>query len=158
MDVNLQKKEMLKIGERLPDFEAKNQNGGLVRSIDFIGKKLVVFFYPKASTPGCTAEACNLRDNHEVFIKQGFQLLGVSADSEKRQLNFATKNELPFDLIADENHDIINKFGVWQLKKFMGREFMGIVRTTFIFDEKGICTEVIEKVKTKDHTAQILRN
>lgn len=158
MDVNLQKKEMLKIGERLPDFEAKNQNGGLVRSIDFIGKKLVVFFYPKASTPGCTAEACNLRDNHEMFIKQGFQLLGVSADSEKRQLNFATKNELPFDLIADENHDIINKFGVWQLKKFMGREFMGIVRTTFIFDEKGICTEVIEKVKTKDHTAQILRN
>ncbi|WP_300669728.1 thioredoxin-dependent thiol peroxidase [Soonwooa sp.] len=149
---------MLKVGDALPEFEATNQNGKTIKSSHYKGKKLVVFFYPKASTPGCTAEACNLRDNYSVLKKQGYQLLGVSADSEKRQLNFATKNELPFDLLADENHDIIEKFGVWQLKKFMGREFMGIVRTTFVFDENSICTEVIEKVKTKDHAAQILES
>lgn len=147
---------MLQIGEALPEFEAKNQNGKVIKSSNFKGKKLVVFFYPKASTPGCTMEACNLRDNYSVLKKQGYQLLGVSADSEKRQLNFATKNELPFDLLADEDHDVINKFGVWQLKKFMGREFMGIVRTTFVFDENSICIDIIEKVKTKDHAAQIL--
>ncbi len=147
---------MLKTGDQLPQFEGINQDGKTISSQDFIGKKLIVYFYPKASTPGCTAEACNLRDNYDLLKKNGFQLLGVSADSEKRQKNFSLKNELPFDLIADENHDIINKFGVWQLKKFMGREFMGIVRTTFIFDEKGFCTEVISKVKTKEHAAQIM--
>lgn len=147
---------MLKIGDKLPDFEAINQDGKTIKSSNLIGKKLVVFFYPKASTPGCTAEACNLRDNYSILKKKGYQLLGVSADSEKRQKNFSTKNELPFDLIADENRDIIEKFGVWQLKKFMGREFMGIVRTTFLFDEKGICTQIIDKVKTKDHASQIL--
>ena len=149
---------MLKIGDKVPDFKGFDQNDNEVSYQDFAEKKLIVFFYPKASTPGCTAEACNLRDNYSVLKKQGYQLLGVSADSEKRQLNFATKNELPFDLLADENHDIIEKFGVWQLKKFMGREFMGIVRTTFVFDENSICTEVIEKVKTKDHAAQILES
>ena len=147
---------MLKVGDSLPEFVGTNQEGKEINSEQFKGKKLVVFFYPKASTPGCTAEACNLRDNYSVLKKKGYQLLGVSADSVKRQKNFSDNNELPFDVIADENHDIIDKFGVWQLKKFMGREFMGIVRTTFVFDENGICNQVIDKVKTKDHAAQIL--
>jgi len=147
---------MLKIGDKLPEFEGINQNGETVDSKKFNGKKLVIFFYPKANTPGCTAEACNLRDHYSELQQQGFQLLGVSADPVKSQKNFSTKFELPFDIIADENRDIIEKFGVWQMKKFMGREFMGIVRTTFVFDEKGMCTQVIDKVKTKDHAAQIL--
>ena len=147
---------MLNVGDSLPEFIGTNQNGEPIDSQKLKGKKLVVFFYPKASTPGCTAEACNLRDNYSVLKQKGYQLLGVSADSVKRQKNFAVKNELPFDVIADENRDIIDKFGVWQLKKFMGREFIGIVRTTFVFDENGICTQVIDKVKTKDHAAQIL--
>ncbi|UOE38329.1 thioredoxin-dependent thiol peroxidase [Chryseobacterium oryzae] len=147
---------MLKVSDQLPQFEGVNQNGEMVKSENLLGKKLVVFFYPKASTPGCTAEACNLRDNYSLLKDKGYQLLGVSADSVKRQKAFSDKYEFPFDVIADENHDIIEKFGVWQLKKFMGREFMGIVRTTFIFDEQGICSQVIDKVKTKDHASQIL--
>lgn len=147
---------MLQVGDKLPHFVGVNQDGKKIDSKDYLGKKLVVFFYPKASTPGCTAEACNLRDNYTLLKDAGFQLLGVSADEEKRQKNFATKNDLPFDLLADTNKEVIEAFGVWQLKKFMGREFMGIVRTTFVFDEKGICTQVIEKVKTKDHAVQLL--
>lgn len=147
---------MLKVGDKLPQFEGTNQDGETVHSENLIGKKLVVFFYPKANTPGCTAEACNLRDNYAELKKQGFELLGVSADPVKNQKKFSEKFEFPFDIIADETRDIIDKFGVWQLKKFMGKEFMGIVRTTFVFDENGICTEVIDKVKTKDHAAQIL--
>lgn len=147
---------MLKTGDQLPQFEGINQNGKTISSENFKGRKLIVFFYPKASTPGCTAEACNLRDNYSVLKKKGFQLLGISADSEKRQKNFSDKYELPFDIIADENRDIIEKFGVWQLKKFMGREFMGIIRTTFIFDENGTCTRIIEKVNTKEAASQIL--
>ncbi|WP_294299169.1 thioredoxin-dependent thiol peroxidase [uncultured Chryseobacterium sp.] len=147
---------MLKIGDKLPEFEGINQNGETIDSKKFNGKKLVVFFYPKANTPGCTAEACNLRDHYSELKDQGFQLLGVSADPVKSQKNFSEKYELPFDMIADEQRDIIEKFGVWQLKKFMGKEFMGIVRTTFVFDENGVCTQVIDKVKTKDHAAQIL--
>ncbi|MDN4012189.1 thioredoxin-dependent thiol peroxidase [Chryseobacterium gambrini] len=148
---------MLKVGDKLPQFEGTNQDGETVHSENLIGKKLVVFFYPKANTPGCTAEACNLRDNYSELKKQGFELLGVSADPVKNQKKFSEKFEFPFDIIADETRDIIEKFGVWQLKKFMGKEFMGIVRTTFVFDENGICTEVIDKVKTKDHAAQILK-
>jgi thioredoxin-dependent peroxiredoxin len=148
---------MLKVGDKLPQFEGSNQDGETVHSENLIGKKLVVFFYPKANTPGCTAEACNLRDNYSELKKQGFELLGVSADPVKNQKKFSEKFEFPFDIIADETRDIIEKFGVWQLKKFMGKEFMGIVRTTFVFDENGICTEVIDKVKTKDHAAQILK-
>lgn len=147
---------MLKVGDKLPQFEGTNQDGETVHSENLIGKKLVVFFYPKANTPGCTAEACNLRDNYSELKKQGFELLGVSADPVKNQKKFSEKFEFPFDIIADETRYIIEKFGVWQLKKFMGKEFMGIVRTTFVFDENGICTEVIDKVKTKDHAAQIL--
>lgn len=147
---------MLKVGDRLPEFESVNQDGETVRSGDFSGKKLVVFFYPKANTPGCTAEACDLNDNISVLKKEGYQLLGVSADSVKAQKKFHEKFGFQYPLLADEDKDVIEKFGVWQLKKFMGREFMGILRTTFIFDENGICTRVIDKVKTKEAAAQIL--
>ena len=148
---------MLQVGEKLPEFQSINQDGEVVKSSDFLGQKLVVFFYPKASTPGCTAEACNLNENYEYLKKQGYKVLGVSADPVKRQKNFHTKYEFQYDLLADEERDVIGKFGVWQLKKFMGREFMGIVRTTFLFDENSVCTEVIEKVKTKEHASQILK-
>lgn len=148
---------MLQVGEKLPEFQSFNQDGEVVKSSDFLGQKLVVFFYPKASTPGCTAEACNLNENYEYLKKQGYNVLGVSADPVKRQKNFHTKYEFQYDLLADEERDVIEKFGVWQLKKFMGREFMGIVRTTFLFDENSVCTEVIEKVKTKEHASQILK-
>lgn len=147
---------MLKVGDRLPEFESVNQDGETVRSGDFSGKKLVVFFYPKANTPGCTAEACDLNDNISVLKNEGYQLLGVSADSVKAQKKFHEKFGFQYPLLADEDKDVIEKFGVWQLKKFMGREFMGIVRTTFIFGENGICTRVIDKVKTKEAAAQIL--
>lgn len=146
----------LKVGDRAPEFETKD-NQGIVRKLsDYAGKKLVVFFYPKASTPGCTAEACNLRDNYHTFQAQGYEILGVSADSEKRQQNFVNKYELPFPLLADEDHAVINGFGVWGPKKFMGREYDGIHRTTFVVDGNGVIEEVISKVKTKDHAAQIL--
>ncbi len=149
---------MLKIGDKVPDFKGIDQDGNDISYQDYTGKKLVVFFYPKASTPGCTAEACDLRDNENALKAQGYHLVGVSADSVKRQKNFAEKNNLPFPLIADENHDVLNAFGVWGPKKFMGREFDGIHRTTFIIDENGIITDVIEKVKTKEHAKQILEN
>ena len=146
----------LKAGDKAPNFSGLDQNGATHTLADYKGKKLVVFFYPKASTPGCTAEACDLRDNENALKAQGYHLIGVSADSVKRQKNFAEKNSLPFPLIADENHDVLNAFGVWGPKKFMGREFDGIHRTTFIIDENGIITDVIEKVKTKEHAKQIL--
>lgn len=146
----------LKVGDNAPNFEAKDNQGNTIKLNDYAGKKLVVFFYPKASTPGCTVEACNLRDNYHTFLAKGYDILGVSADSAKRQQNFINKYELPFPLLADEDKAVINAFGVWGPKKFMGREFDGIHRTTFVIDEKGIIEDVILKVKTKDHTAQIL--
>ena len=146
----------LKIGDKVPDFTVNNQNGEAVSLSDFTGKKLIVFFYPKASTPGCTAEACNLRDNYKVLQNQGFELLGVSADSEKRQTNFKNKYEFPFPLLADGDKVVINAFGVWGEKKFMGKTYDGIHRKTFIVDENGVVERVIDKVKTKDHAAQIL--
>lgn len=145
-----------KPGDKAPNFEAKDQAGNTHTLANYAGKKLVVFFYPKASTPGCTAEACNLRDNYHTFQVQGYEILGVSADSAKRQQNFINKYELPFPLLADEDHAVINAFGVWGPKKFMGREYDGIHRTTFVIDENGVLSDVILKVKTKDHTAQIL--
>lgn len=148
---------MLQVGDSLPEFETQNQDGKIVKSSDFSGKKLVVFFYPKANTPGCTAEACNLNENYSLLQKQGFEVLGVSADPVKNQKKFQEKFGFEYDLLSDESKEICEKFGVWQLKKFMGKEFMGIVRTTFLFDEKGICTEVISKVETKNHAAQILK-
>ena len=149
---------MLKVGVHLPEFKIVNQDGEPVRSSDYSGKKLVVFFYPKANTPGCTAEACDLNDNISILKKEGYQLLGVSADPVKNQKKFHEKFGFRYPLLADENREVIEKFGVWQLKKFMGREFMGIVRTTFIFDENAICTRVIDKVKTKEAAKQILEN
>ncbi|MDO6471881.1 thioredoxin-dependent thiol peroxidase [Maribacter sp. 1_MG-2023] len=146
----------LKVGDKVPSFSAKDQDGNTIKLEDYSGKKLVVFFYPKASTPGCTAEACNLRDNYKELQSEGYELIGVSADSEKRQAKFKEKYEFPFPLLADEDHTVINAFGVWGLKKFMGREYDGIHRKTFVVDGDGIVAKVIDKVKTKDHAAQLL--
>ena len=147
----------LKKGDKAPAFSALDQNGTKHTLGDYVGKKLVVFFYPKASTPGCTAEACDLRDNFERFKANNYALLGVSADNAKAQQKFIEKYDLPFPLLADEDKSVIQAFGVWGPKKFMGKEYDGIHRTTFIIDEKGIIEEVIEKVKTKEHAAQILK-
>ncbi|MCA0153188.1 thioredoxin-dependent thiol peroxidase [Winogradskyella vincentii] len=146
----------LKIGDKAPSFTAKDEQGNTISLADYQGKKLVVFFYPKASTPGCTAEACNLNDNYDRFKAQGYEILGVSADSAKRQSNFKTKYGFQYPLLADEDKAVINAFGVWGPKKFMGKEYDGIHRTTFVIDENGIIEDVITKVKTKEHTAQIL--
>ena len=146
----------LQVGDKAPNFKVNDQDGNTISSKDYDGKKWVVFFYPKASTPGCTTEACNLRDNYKELQKEGFELLGVSADSEKRQKNFKEKYNFPFPLLADENKEVINAFGVWGPKKFMGREFDGIHRKTFIMDKTGTIVRVIDKVNTKDHAAQIL--
>jgi len=148
----------LKIGDKAPEFAAKDNEGNIIKLIDYKGKKVVLFFYPKASTPGCTVEACNLRDNYARFINNGYDLLGVSADSAKRQQNFIDKYDLPFPLLADVEKTVINAYKVWGPKKFMGREYDGIHRTTFIIDEKGIIEEVITKVKTKEHSAQLLKD
>lgn len=148
--------KMLTEGAKVPDFSAKDQDGNTIKLSDYKGKKLVVFFYPRANTPGCTAEACNLRDHYQELKDAGYELLGVSADSQKKQANFKNKYDFPFPLLADEEHTVINAFGVWGPKKFMGREFDGIHRTTFIIDEEGTVERVIQKVKTKDHAAQIL--
>lgn len=147
----------LQKGDKAPNFSGVDQDGKAHKLADYAGKKLVVFFYPKASTPGCTAEACDLRDNFERFKVNNYELLGVSADSQKAQLKFKDKYEFPFPLLADEDKSVINAFGVWGPKKFMGKEYDGIHRTTFVIDENGIIEEVIEKVKTKEHAAQILK-
>lgn len=147
---------MLKVGDKLPEFEGTNQDEEVITSSQLIGKKLVIFFYPQANTPTCTVEACNLSDNYSKLEKAGFQLLGISGDSVKKQKNFHSKFAFPYHLIADENRDIIEKFGVWKEKKTFGKTYMGIVRTTFIFDENGICERVIEKVTSKTAAEQIL--
>ncbi len=146
----------LSAGDKVPDFKATDQDGNVVSLSDYAGKKLIVFFYPRANTPGCTAEACNLRDHYTALQEAGYSLLGVSADSEQKQANFRNKYNFPFPLLADEDRTVIETFGVWGPKKFMGREFDGIHRKTFIIDGNGIVERVIDKVKTKDHAAQIL--
>jgi peroxiredoxin Q/BCP len=148
----------LKAGDTVPNFTVNDQDGNSISLSDYKGKKLIVFFYPKANTPGCTAEACNLRDNFAELQSQGYELLGVSADSEKKQSNFKNKFEFPFPLLADEDKEVINAFGVWGPKKFMGREYDGIHRKTFLLNESGVVERVIDKVKTKDHAAQILES
>ncbi|WP_313806387.1 thioredoxin-dependent thiol peroxidase [Flavobacterium sp.] len=148
--------KMLQKGDKAPNFTAVDQDGIAHKLSDYKGKKLIVFFYPAANTPSCTIEVCNLRDNYSELVKAGYSLLGVSADTQKKQSNFKNKFELPFPLLADEDKKLIETFGVWGPKKFMGREFDGIHRTTFIINEKGIIDEVITKVKTKEHSAQIL--
>jgi len=146
----------LKVGDKVPTFSAKEENGNIINLSDYKDKKLIVFFYPKASTPGCTAEACNLRDNYAELKAEGYELLGVSADSQKRQLNFKNKYQFPFPLLADEDHTVINIFGVWGPKQFMGKKYDGIHRMTFVIDGDGVVEKVIDKVKTKDHAAQLL--
>lgn len=148
---------MLKIGDKAPDFSGFDQDGKFRQLEDYKGKKLVVFFYPKANTPGCTAEACDLRDNFERFKANNYELLGVSADSQKAQLKFKDKFSFPFPLLADEEKEVIQAFGVWGPKKFMGRTYDGIHRTTFVINEEGIVEDVISDVKTKAHANQILK-
>lgn len=147
---------MIKEGDIAPLFKGVDQDGKPISSEDFKGKKLLIFFYPKASTPGCTNEACNLNENIEALSSKGYQIIGVSADTVRRQKNFSEKYGFKYPLIADENKDIIKSFGVWGPKKFMGREYEGIHRTTFLIDEEGKVERVIKKVKTKDHANQVL--
>ena len=147
---------MLEIGNRMPDFSAADQNGNIFKSADLIGKKTVVYFYPKANTPGCTAEACSLRDNYERFLALGYNVIGISKDSVKAQKNFSDKYALPFPLLADTDALIIKAFGAWGEKKLYGKTYEGILRKTFIFNENGILEEIIDKVNTKNHAEQIL--
>ena len=146
----------LKAGDKAPDFSIKNQHGKEVKLTDFSGKKLVLYFYPKDSTPGCTAEACNLSDNYNTFLQKGYAILGVSADSEKSHQNFIAKYKLPFDLLADTEKILVNLYGVYGENKLYSKPYMGTIRTTFIIDEKGIIEKVIDKVDTKAHAIQIL--
>ena len=148
----------LKVGDKVPEFSANDQDGNTINLSDYAGKKLIVFFYPRANTPGCTAEACNLRDNYAALQDAGYSLLGVSEASEKKQANFRNKYEFPYPLLADEDHKVIETFGVWGPKKFMGKEYDGLHRSTFIIDGSGIVERVIAKVKTNDHAAQILES
>ena len=146
----------LQIGDKAPEINAVDQNGNNITLDQYKGKKVVLYFYPKDMTPGCTAQSCNLSDNYNVLQKNGYDVIGVSCDSVKRHQKFIDKYSLPFNLISDEDQKVVNDYGVWQLKKFMGREYMGIVRTTFLIDENGIIDEIITKVNTKEHTNQII--
>lgn len=148
----------LKEGDKAPEFEGVNQDGKKISLGDYKGKKLIIYFYPKDNTPGCTAQACNLRDNYKAMQKQGYEILGVSADTEKKHQNFIAKYDLPFDLIADTEKEMIKAYGVWGPKKFMGKKYDGIHRTTFVINEEGIIDEVISKVKTKTHSEQIMES
>ncbi|MEZ4918681.1 MAG: thioredoxin-dependent thiol peroxidase [Saprospiraceae bacterium] len=147
----------LKEGDPAPVFNSIDENGNNVQLGDYQGKKLVLYFYPKDDTPGCTAEACNLRDNYQRFLSDGYEILGVSPDSIKRHVKFREKYDLPFSLLADEDHSVAEAFGVWGEKKFMGRTYNGIHRTTFIIDEQGNIERIIKKVDTKEHADQLLR-
>ncbi|MFD1551584.1 thioredoxin-dependent thiol peroxidase [Putridiphycobacter roseus] len=146
----------LTVGDKAPNFKGVDQNGASIALEDFKGKRLVLYFYPKDLTPGCTTQSCNLRDNYADLKKAGFEVVGVSADDEKKHLKFIDKHELPFRLIADTDKKVINDYGIWGPKKFMGKEYDGIHRTTFVIDGEGVIEAVIPKVKTKDHAAQIL--
>jgi len=148
--------KILEAGETAPSFEGVNQNNEKISSDDYVGSKWVIYFYPKDNTPGCTAQACSLRDGYDALRNHGIKVLGVSADGVKSHDKFASKFDLPFALLADEDKEVINKFGVWGPKKFMGREYEGIHRVSFVIDEKGVITHVIQKPKTKDHANEIL--
>jgi len=147
----------LNIGDKAPDFKVADQDGKQVSLADFAGKKIIIYFYPKADTPGCTTESCNLRDNYEDLMGKGFEIIGVSPDTQQKQKKFVEKYYLPFTLLADENKEVIKAYGAWGLKKLYGREYEGLLRTTYVIDEKGEIEQVFTKVKTKDHTAQILQ-
>ncbi|MBX2950972.1 MAG: thioredoxin-dependent thiol peroxidase [Leadbetterella sp.] len=146
----------LKPGDKAPYFEARNQDGRLLKLSDFQGKKLVLYFYPKDNTPTCTVEACNLRDNYTKFRQVGYEILGVSTDSEKSHQRFREKFKLPFDLLEDTGQQLVNLFDVWGEKFTFGKHYMGLKRTTFVIDENGIITDIIEDVKSKNHSEQIL--
>lgn len=146
----------LKIGENAPAFQAKNQDGKIIKLSDFKGKKLVLYFYPKDNTPTCTVEACNLRDNYEKFKKEGYEILGVSTDSEKSHKKFIEKHSLPFDLLEDTEQKLVTLYDVWGEKFTFGKHYMGLKRTTFVIDESGVISNIIEDVKSKIHTEQIL--
>ena len=148
---------MLKIGDKMPQFEVVDQDGKIVTSNDLLGRKTIIYFYPKDNTSGCTAEACNLRDNHQSLIAKGYNVVGVSKDSVASHRKFIDKFELPFTLLADTSTQMQQAFGVWAEKSLYGRKYMGTLRRTFIFDEQGILTEIIEKVDTKNHAKQILK-
>ncbi|TDE16722.1 thioredoxin-dependent thiol peroxidase [Dyadobacter psychrotolerans] len=146
----------LQKGDAAPGFSAKDQNGNEVKLSDFEGKKVILYFYPKDDTPGCTAQACNLRDNYEAILNKGYVVLGVSVDTEKSHVKFIKKFDLPFPLLADTDHAIVEAYGVWVEKSMYGRTYMGTARTTFVIDEKGVIEEIILKVDTKNHTDQII--
>jgi len=145
----------LKIGDLAPAISARDQNGELITLEEFRGKKVVLYFYPKDNTPGCTAEACDLRDNYSRFLEQGYEIIGVSADSEKSHQNFIAKYQLPFRLISDPEHQVLQAYGAWGEKKMYGKSYMGILRKTFILDQDGYVEKIIEKVNTKEHSEQI---
>jgi thioredoxin-dependent peroxiredoxin len=149
---------MLQAGDKAPEFSLLDQDGNEVSLTDFLGKKVLLWFYPKASTPGCTAEGCNLRDHHGALTDKNVQVIGMSKDSVRRQKNFATKKEFPYPLLSDEPGDVVNAYGCWGPKKFMGREFDGIIRKSFLIDETGHIERVYEKVKTKTHGEDVLRD
>ena len=147
----------LKVGEKAPDFSTNDQDGKLVKLSTLRGKKVVLYFYPKDMTPGCTAEACNLRDNYQYLIKQGYEVLGVSTDSEKSHQKFITREKLPFRLLADTDKTLHEAYGAWVEKSMYGRKYMGTARVTFIIGESGVIDDIIEKVDTRNHTDQILK-
>ncbi len=147
----------IEVGNAAPDFEAKDQDGNLIRLADLKGKKTVLYFYPKDNTPGCTAQACNLRDNYEALQNRGYTVLGVSSDSEKSHRKFIEKQNLPFPLLADEDLKVHEAYGTWVEKSMYGKNYLGTARTTFIIDENGMIEEIIGKVNTKEHTNQILK-
>lgn len=144
-------------GAKAPDFTVNNQDGKPVKLSSFKGKKVVLYFYPNDETPGCTEEACNLRDNYKALQKQGYEVLGISSNTEQQHQKFIKKEKLPFQLLADVDKNVHKKYGTWGEKSMFGNKFMGTLRTTFLIDEKGVITDVIRKVKTKDHTSQILK-
>ena len=147
----------LEVGDIAPDFTSKDQNGEKVKLSDFIGKKVVLYFYPQDNTPTCTKEACNLRDNYEMLLSKGYVVLGVSPDNETSHLKFIKKHNLPFPLLADTERAIVDSYGVWAEKTTFGKTYMGIIRTTFVIDEKGVIQEVISKVDSANHAEQILK-
>lgn len=147
----------LRVGDKAPDFTANDQEGKPVQLSSLKGKKVVLYFYPKDMTPGCTAEACNLRDNYKLLLKQGYEVLGISTDNEKTHQKFIAKENLPFRLLSDTDKKVHDLYGTWVEKSMYGRKYMGTARTTFVIDEKGVLEEIIEKVDTKNHTDQILK-
>lgn len=146
----------LQTGQKAPSFEGLDQNGNRISSHDFKGSKLILYFYPKDNTPGCTAESCDLRDNYEMWLSKGYKVVGVSPDNQKSHQNFVEKYQLPFPLIADTEKKIIKDFGAWGVKKMYGKEYEGLLRTTFVINGDGVIEHIFTKVKTKEHTSQIL--